>query len=466
MVAKPPEWAPLTASACSPTSPARPGCPTACSTSCRAWARRRARRSPAHPDPAGSRSPARSPTGRLIAAAAAAQLDPGVAGAGRQVAAAGVRRRRPGPGRRHAVGQYDNAGQVCLAGTRLLVEERVAEEFTRARSSARGRPGAGRPAGRGDRHRPELSPARTSTGSTASSSGRSPAGAAPLLGGRSNPGPRRAVLPPDAAGRRGAGRGDPHRGGVRPGAHVQTFTGEDEAVALANSTPYGLAATMFTGDTSRAERVSARLRRGHRVGQLLLRPRPAARRSAAPGCPASAGRAAPGASTSTRRQEHRLRPGQGWQPVRTAMGEVVGAGLLAHVPTIMLPYEQRLRAERGQGDQPGPGPAAAAGRGLRDAGLRHGRGARLALAHHRRVRRGRPARCGPGCSPPTSCRAGCAGSPTTGSGDPELAHAIAGQADPHGTWITAIDDPYLPVHYATVNLWHYLGRGLASGGSR
>ncbi len=30
----------------------------------------------------------------------------------------------------HAVGQYDNAGQVCLAGTRLLVEEPVAEEFT------------------------------------------------------------------------------------------------------------------------------------------------------------------------------------------------------------------------------------------------------------------------------------------------------------------------------------------------
>ena len=38
-------------------------------------------------------------------------------------------------------------------------------------------------------------------------------------------------------------------------------------------------------------------------------------------------------------------------------------------------------------------------------------------------------------------------------GDPELAQAIAGPADAHGTWITAIDDPYLPVHYATINLW-------------
>jgi aromatic ring-opening dioxygenase catalytic subunit (LigB family) len=45
-------------------------------------------------------------------------------------------------------------------------------------------------------------------------------------------------------------------------------------------------------------------------------------------------------------------------------------------------------------------------------------------------------------------------------GDPGLAHAIASQADAHGTWITAIDDPCLPVHYATVNLWSFLGRGL------
>jgi acyl-CoA reductase-like NAD-dependent aldehyde dehydrogenase len=40
---------------------------------------------------------------------------------------------------------------------------------------------------------------------------------------------------------------------------LQTFAGEAEAVALANSTRYGLAATMFTGDQERASRVSARL---------------------------------------------------------------------------------------------------------------------------------------------------------------------------------------------------------------
>jgi 3,4-dihydroxyphenylacetate 2,3-dioxygenase len=45
-------------------------------------------------------------------------------------------------------------------------------------------------------------------------------------------------------------------------------------------------------------------------------------------------------------------------------------------------------------------------------------------------------------------------------GDAELAHAVAAGGEKHGTWITAIDDPCLPIYYATVNLWAYLGRGL------
>ena len=42
----------------------------------------------------------------------------------------------------------------------------------------------------------------------------------------------------------------------------------------------------------------------------------------------------------------------------------------------------------------------------------------------------------------------------------DLARAIAAEGDGHGTWITAIDDPCLPIYYATVNLWAYLGQGL------
>jgi len=43
---------------------------------------------------------------------------------------------------------------------------------------------------------------------------------------------------------------------------VQPFDTEDEAVALANSTPYGLAAGLHTNDVARAHRVAAKLRAG------------------------------------------------------------------------------------------------------------------------------------------------------------------------------------------------------------
>jgi aminomuconate-semialdehyde/2-hydroxymuconate-6-semialdehyde dehydrogenase len=43
---------------------------------------------------------------------------------------------------------------------------------------------------------------------------------------------------------------------------VQPFDTESEAVALANGTPYGLAATLWTQDVSRTHRVAAALEAG------------------------------------------------------------------------------------------------------------------------------------------------------------------------------------------------------------
>jgi len=42
----------------------------------------------------------------------------------------------------------------------------------------------------------------------------------------------------------------------------QTFASEEEAVALANSTPYGLSAIIYTGARERAERVGRAVRAG------------------------------------------------------------------------------------------------------------------------------------------------------------------------------------------------------------
>ena len=52
-----------------------------------------------------------------------------------------------------------------------------------------------------------------------------------------------------------------------------TFTDEDEAIELANDTPFGLAGAVWTKDVHRAHRVAAKIRGGHGLGQRLPRRR-------------------------------------------------------------------------------------------------------------------------------------------------------------------------------------------------
>jgi 3,4-dihydroxyphenylacetate 2,3-dioxygenase len=141
------------------------------------------------------------------------------------------------------------------------------------------------------------------------------------------------------------------------------------------------------------------------------------------------------------------------------MGEVVGAGLLAHVPTIVLPEADRRELNHGEDT-------------TLVAGLERLRrevfdvldyDTVVVLDSHwattvEFVVSAQPRRAGLFTSeelPRGMCRR-----PYDFPGDPELAHAIAARADEHGTWITAIDDPYLPIFYATTNLWEFLGKGL------
>jgi 3,4-dihydroxyphenylacetate 2,3-dioxygenase len=143
----------------------------------------------------------------------------------------------------------------------------------------------------------------------------------------------------------------------------------------------------------------------------------------------------------------------------TAMGEVVGAGLLAHVPTIMLPYAERLDLNEGKEISLVPGLERLRAEVFET--LDYDTVVVLdshwfttvefvIAAHHVRA----------GLFTSDELPRGMCRVPYDWRGDPELAHATAARGEAHGTWITAIDDPYLPLHYATVNLWTYLGRGL------
>jgi acyl-CoA reductase-like NAD-dependent aldehyde dehydrogenase len=161
---------------------------------------------------------------------------------------------------RKAAGQYDDAGQVCLAGTRLLVEEPVADEFLDLFNAYT------------DKH---------------------------VLGDSRNPTTTISpLIHPDHLARvdgfvsRARDNGDTIvRGGDRwkedglwyeptlveprnnyseivqrevfgPVLTFQTFADEREAIALANSTEYGLSAIVYTGSEERAHRVGSAIRAG------------------------------------------------------------------------------------------------------------------------------------------------------------------------------------------------------------
>ena len=138
------------------------------------------------------------------------------------------------------------------------------------------------------------------------------------------------------------------------------------------------------------------------------------------------------------------------------MGEIVGAALVSHVPTLVLPEEVRRAMNHGEDTT--------LFQGLHDLGstklapleadtvvvvdthwfttIEH-----VVASHDRRT----------GLFTSEELPRGMSQVPYDMPGDPDLATAWAAQsAGRDDTWITAIDDPQLPVHYPTVNLLQFL----------
>ena len=141
------------------------------------------------------------------------------------------------------------------------------------------------------------------------------------------------------------------------------------------------------------------------------------------------------------------------------MGKVVGAAILAHVPTIMLPEKVRYDLNEGKEISLVPGLK----RFRKEVMETLDYDTVVVLDSHwattvEFVMTAQAERSGLVTS--EELPRGMSQVPYAFKGDPELAMAAAKYDEKNGTWITPISDPHLPIFYATVNLWHYLGRGL------
>ncbi|MDL4819381.1 aldehyde dehydrogenase [Actinomadura opuntiae] len=157
-----------------------------------------------------------------------------------------------------AVEQYDNAGQVCLAATRLLVESSVAGEFTERFLAKVAALRQGDPRDEATDIGPQIH--RRHLERVGGFVRRAmDAGAQALLGGGPNEELGGLYYRPTLL------TGAPEGAEILteevfgPVLTLQTFDTEDQAVAMANGTRFGLAATLATGDPERARRVTSRL---------------------------------------------------------------------------------------------------------------------------------------------------------------------------------------------------------------
>ena len=149
--------------------------------------------------------------------------------------------------------QYDNSGQVCLAGTRLLVQHSIVDDFIERFEARAGEIKVGDPRDLDTTYGPLIHPVALDrvTGYVARAF---EAGANLAFGGRPidglyYPPTLFTDVPPDAE--------ILQREVFGPVLTLQTFDDEAEAIALANATDYGLAATIYTGSPERSNRISA-----------------------------------------------------------------------------------------------------------------------------------------------------------------------------------------------------------------
>jgi betaine-aldehyde dehydrogenase/5-carboxymethyl-2-hydroxymuconic-semialdehyde dehydrogenase len=159
------------------------------------------------------------------------------------------------------VEQYDNAGQVCLAGTRILVQDTIAEQMLARMTEAARALKQGNPLEHDTKVGPLIHPDHFARVDAFVQQALAD-GATLIYGGRGNPELGGLYYLPTLFTNVAEESALYQREVFGPVLIFDTFSTEEEAIRKANNTRYGLAAILFTQDAERAERVSVQLEAG------------------------------------------------------------------------------------------------------------------------------------------------------------------------------------------------------------
>ena len=162
-----------------------------------------------------------------------------------------------------AAGQFDDSGQVCLAGTRIMVEESVREQFLERFHHFADQHVLGDSREASTTISPMIHPEHAARVAGFVERARA-AGDTVLRGGQRSPlgGDDGLWYEPTLIEPRSNDSEVVQNEVFGPVLTFQTFTDEADAIRLANSTAYGLSAIVYTGSAERAERMGRAVRAG------------------------------------------------------------------------------------------------------------------------------------------------------------------------------------------------------------
>ena len=259
VILKPPEWAPLACSLLADLA-AEAGLPDGVFNVVQGIGEEAGAALVAHPGVRRVSFTGSPETGRLIGRSAAANIVPFTAELGGKGPFLVFADCDLDAAAKKAAGQYDDAGQVCLAGTRLLVEESIREPFLELFNRYTDEHVLGDPRDDATTVSPLIHPEHLARVEGFVERARD-AGDTILRGGR-QPGLGGLFYEPTLVAPASNDSEIVQREVFGPVLTFQTFSDEAEAVGLANSTQYGLSAIIYTGSEERAERVGRAVRAG------------------------------------------------------------------------------------------------------------------------------------------------------------------------------------------------------------